>query len=335
LAKGSDTVLKDLATKSLAGARDASAQVALGDAWWKAAESAKANAKADLQSGAAYWYAKALPTLTGLQKTQIEKRVADLAASPGSSKKRFKSRTLEIPLSGDVKLTFRLIPPGTFIMGSPVDEQGRGDDEQQHSVTLTRPYYIGTTEVTNAQWNLIMNTRSSMMTNPPPLDGPKYSLSIDETKRFLDRLNSSPLGQTYRFRLPTEAEWEYACRAGTTTTFPFGDDPALLTQHGWFQQNSGGKLQPVGKLAPNPWGLYDMLGNAREWCSDLYSANTYKQGHQVNPQGGTDGSEYVTRGGYYLTSTSSPQSCRCAYRFKCAAGTSYFDFGLRLVCESP
>jgi formylglycine-generating enzyme required for sulfatase activity len=330
LAKGSDPVLKNLASKCVAGAADAAAQVALGDAWWKAAETAKGNAKADLQSAAVHWYAKALPTLTGLQKTQIEKRVADLAGAPGSSKKRVKARTLEIPFSNDIKVAFRYIPAGTFIMGSPENEPGRNDDEQQHSVTLTRSFYMGITEVTHAQWNTVMNINTSNMINPSDPEWPRHSLSISEARRFIDRLNDSPLGKMYRFRLPTEAEWEYACRAGTTTAYSFGDDPSQITQYGWVDQNSGGKIQKVGKLAPNAWGLYDMHGNVREWCSDLYSSNSHRLGHQVNPQGNTDGSENVIRGGYIH---SSPNNNRCASRNKYNNSSVYYDFGFRLVCE--
>jgi len=147
-----------------------------------------------------------------------------------------------------------LIPPGEFLMGSPAFEDGRGIDETQHKVTLTKPFFMGTTEVTQAQFFRVLRK------NPSKFKAAKHPVEMvtrDEAVEFCARLSDLPAekrtGRVYR--LPTEAEWEYACRAGTTTAYSFGNDQGQLSNYGWWKVNSGGATHPVGLKKPNPWGL--------------------------------------------------------------------------------
>ena len=165
-----------------------------------------------------------------------------------------------------------LIRPGSFIMGSPGNEQDRQSNEgPQHQVTITRDFYIGKYEVTQAQWETVMGSNPSTFSGNP--DYPVDTVTWFDCLEFIQNLNAANLGQ---FRLPTEAEWEYACRAGTTTRFYWGDDPQYqeIKNYAWNWFNSGQTIQPAGLLEPNDWKLHDMSGNGQEWCSDLYGLYT-------------------------------------------------------------
>ena len=171
------------------------------------------------------------------------------------------------------------ISPGTFMMGSPSSEPKRDSDEQQHKVTLTKGVYIGVTEITQSQWKAIMGN------NPSYFKGdnlPVEQVSWNDCQEFIRKLNLQEGGNKYR--LPTEAEWEYTCRAGTTTRFCFGDSESRLGDYAWYSSNSSSKTHPVSRKKPNVWGLYDMHGNVWEWCEDSceYSGgvvtDTYRDG---------------------------------------------------------
>jgi formylglycine-generating enzyme required for sulfatase activity len=197
-----------------------------------------------------------------------------------------------------------LIPAGEFIMSSPETEKDRSPNEgPQHKVRITKPFYMGTTEVTQAQWKAVMGN------NPSEFQGddlPVETVSRDDCQEYLKKLSANE-GKAYR--LPTEAEWEYACRAGSTTRFYSGDDDQALYGVGWYNGNSGDKPHPVGQKKPNAWGLYDMHGNLWEWCEDGYGE--YPNGDQVDPTGPAQGAECVLRGGSWLNDSG---DCRSATR---------------------
>ena len=158
-------------------------------------------------------------------------------------------------------------PPGTFIMGSPHDEPGRFADEEQIEVELTRGFWIARTQLTQKVWKEVMGNNPSNFNGE---DRPVESVSWNDCQDFLKVLNESYPVEGFEFRLPTEAQWEYACRAGTTTAFFFGDDPSQLGDYAWYAENSNWETHPVAQKLPNPWGLYDMHGNVWERCQDLY-----------------------------------------------------------------
>ena len=202
----------------------------------------------------------------------------------------YKTITIEIPnLPEDLMpLEMIMIPAGTFTMGSdPFEEDRRDDEGPQHQVTIRNSFYLGKYEITQGQWTALMG--SNPMNESNKMDNAVAGLSWDDCQAFIQPMNA--LGQG-TFRLPTEAEWEYACRAGTTTRFYWGDDPlySLLSQYG-----GGLSAGLVGQKAPNAWGLFDMSGNAAEWCQDL--SGPYSAEHQVDPQGPLSGSAHIFRGG--------------------------------------
>jgi formylglycine-generating enzyme required for sulfatase activity len=176
-------------------------------------------------------------------------------------------------------------------------------------VTLTKPFYIGVYEVTNAQWKRVMGTVPSRWKGA---DLPVGNVGWDDANEFCRRLSALPeekqAGRVYR--LPTEAEWEYACRAGTTTKWSFGDDESRLGDYAWFDGNSGNGTHPVGKKKPNAWGLFDMHGNVTEWCNDWLG--DYAKGAVTDPQGPSQGSHRVYRGGSWLYTAG---DCRSAFRW--------------------
>ena len=211
-----------------------------------------------------------------------------------------------------IEYAFRWCPAGSFTMGSPEDEPGRYDNETQHSVTLTRGFWMLETEVTQAMWESVMGTsirqqrdkgNTSWSLDGEGSDYPIYYVSWEECRSFCEKL-SEKLGLTVS--LPTEAQWEYACRAGTTGAYA-GD----LGEMGWYDSNSGSKTHPVGQKKPNAWGLYDMHGNVWEWCQDWYDYDYYTESPTSDPTGPNSGSLRVNRGGCWYFNA---QYCRSASR---------------------
>ena len=265
--------------------------------------------------------------------------------------------------SGAKPLEMVLLQPGTFTMGSPTDERGRVASEGKelewppHEVTLTKGFYLGKFEVTQAQWEAVMGNNPSTDSSQAQSYGtcgvgddyPVYSVSWDDCQTFIDNLNGMELGT---FRLPTEAEWEYACRAGTDTRFSFGDAPEctykgdaykkagyseLADRYMWWAGNNTYRgnvfgAKEVGLKSANPWGLHDMHGNVYEWCSDWWEYPSDLD-PQVDPQGPTSGSDHLLRGGYWLRNA---QHCRSAFRGFYSPDNAYNYFvGLRLLREFP
>ena len=192
-------------------------------------------------------------------------------------------------------------------MGSPASEPGRDDDEKRHEVTLTKGFYLQTTEVTQGQWKRVLGSNPSNFKNCGD-DCPVENVSWNDCREFIAELNRMEGGNKYR--LPTEAEWEYACRAGSKG--PFDRD---VDAEAWYDGNSGGKTHRAGEKEPNAWGLYDMHGNVWEWCQDWLG--DYPSGVVTDPTGPTSGSDRVLRGGGW---GGSARYCRSADRVQDCAG---------------
>jgi formylglycine-generating enzyme required for sulfatase activity len=216
----------------------------------------------------------------------------------------------EIINSIEIKLV--LIPNGTFMMGSPIEEEGRYDNEVQHKVTISRDYYLGATEVTQGQYEKVMGTNPSkfqkqVILNKDSSMYPVEKVSWEDAVSFCKRLSELPDEKTAGrvYRLPTEAEWEYACRAESETSFHFGGSSKLSDDFAWFG-NSNKQTHPVGQKKPNAWGLYDMHGNVFEWCGDWF--NEYPKGAVSDPTGPKEGVLRVFRGGSWQFGAASGRS---------------------------
>jgi len=230
-----------------------------------------------------------------------------------------KKETITLDLGGGAKMTLVAIKAGKFTMGSPASEPGRFRDETQKSVTIDKDFYMGESEVTQAQWKAVMGTT--------PWKGKKYVkegdaypatfVSWDDAQAFMEKV-SKLTGK--KVRLPSEAEWEYACRAGTTTAYSFGDSDRNLSDYAWWggmTDDGNAKNEQyaheVKTKKPNSWGLYDMHGNVWEWCEDRYDATSR-----------------VLRGGcWYLT----PEYCRSANRRRITPGYRNYHNGFRVVLD--
>lgn len=216
------------------------------------------------------------------------------------------------------------IKAGTFSMGSPADEPGRdGDEGPRHSVTLTRDFWIGQYPVTQEQYERIIGSNYSKFRGP---QHPAEMVLREEAMAFCQKLSESE-GDNYA--LPTEARWEYACRAGSDDPYFFGKDPELLPQFAWYADNACETTHPVGLKRPNPFGLYDVYGNVWEWCLDLWYEPGYSADNAVDPLG-TTGWTHVLRGGCFY---SRPQALRSAKRFGYQS-QRFHSVGFRVVCEA-
>ncbi|MEO5347440.1 MAG: formylglycine-generating enzyme family protein [Magnetococcus sp. YQC-9] len=200
-------------------------------------------------------------------------------------------------ITNGIGMELQWIPAGSFLMGSDptVDKQAVATEQPVHAVEISQPFYLGKFEVTQAQWQLIMGYNQSAFQGP---NLPVETVSWPQIQQFFQRLNEKE--RTTSYRLPTEAEWEYAARAGSRTIRPWGDGIEEMEKHAWFGYDQGNALRhthPVGKLAPNAWGLYDMLGNVWEWVADKYDHRYYTQSPSRDPRGGEHGEDRVVRGG--------------------------------------
>ena len=248
----------------------------------------------------------------------------------------------EISLPDGESLTMVLVPPGEFLMGSSeeqllpllhavedVNESFESSqiisEGPQHRVCITRPFYLSRYEVTQAQWVAVMGENPSEFADRP--SHPVERVAWDETEAFLTQLTATDAGDRLSFRLPTEAEWEFACRAGTTSTWWFGDDEAAIDQHAWHRGNSGRETHPVGQWPANPWGLHDLHGNVWELCVDAFGY--FPDSLAVDPVGSGDDEIRVMRGGAWLHI---PRYCRSAKRQIYKVGNDPLsNIGLRLA----
>ena len=259
----------------------------------------------------------------GAALESIARELKKLGAPPAPARvSRPAGRTLTLNLGKGVTMKLVLIPAGKFVMGSPESEKDRKDREgPQRQVTISRAFYMGVTEVTQAQYEAVTGKNPSRFRSP---QNPAERISRKDAMAFCEALSK----KTRRaVRLPTEAQWEYACRAGTKTRFGFGNDDKSLDAHGWCIANSGGKTHPVAGKKPNAWGLYDMHGNVWERCADRY-ADSYANAKTADPKGPAAGNFGVLRGGswYYK-----PKDCRAATRCKGNAGHRNGLDGFRVV----
>jgi len=263
------------------------------------------------------WGAATSYTHTGLTNGTtyyyVVTAVNDYGESDESSEVNTTPSSTSSAYTNSLGMSFQLIPAGTFTMGSPLDEAGRDDDETQHQVTLTQ-FYIQTTEVTQNQWITVMGSNPSSFSGCS--DCPVEQVSWNDVQTFITNLNNQGEGI---YRLPTEAEWKYAARAGSTTAFANGDITyyadmieckydSNLDAMGWYCYNSS-STQSVGQKDPNAWGLYDMHGNVYEWCEDWYG--TYPLSSVTDPTGPLSGSYRVFRGAGWWNYA---RYCRSAYR---------------------
>ena len=245
----------------------------------------------------------------------------------------------EKTITNSIGMKLVLIPAGEFMMGSPESDEFAADDEMpQHRVRITKPFYLGVYEVTQKQYEQVMHT------NPSRFGGdwrrPVESVSWDDAVEFCRRLSNK---EPREYRLPTEAEWEYACRAGSTTRFSWGDSDSesVMKDFCWYSCNAyewswtiphaaETGTQPVGQKRPNAWGLHDMHGNVFEWCKDWYDRDYYGRSSPSDPQGPSAGSYRVNRGGGWRNRST---LCRSAERYWSSAGIQDSIQGFRVACS--
>jgi formylglycine-generating enzyme required for sulfatase activity len=234
-----------------------------------------------------------------------------------------------------------LIPGGTFAMGDK-DEP----DAPPHEVTVS-PFYMDKHLVTQAQYQKAMGDNPSRWkAETNPVESVRWSDAVKfcNARSKVEGLEPCYNLETWEcnfdasgYRLPTEAEWECACRAGAKTAYFFGDSPSQLADYAWFETNSGGHPQPVGQKKPNPWGLYDICGNLWQWCNDFYGVEYYAQSPGKDPRGPKEGDTKVVRGGAWKFSG---DNCRCGYRYNENPGYvdvcfGYDIYGFRCVRNAP
>jgi len=227
-------------------------------------------------------------------------------------------------VTNSIGMQFVLIPAGSFRMGGDKNlEQADDHENPRHMVKITNAFYMGIYQVTQAQWSEVMPN------NPSEFKGdvrPVERVSWHDVQAFIQKLNTQEATDTYR--LPTEAEWEYAARAASKSAYCFGGDTASLSQYAWYDKNSGGETHPVGQLKPNAWGLYDMHGNVHEWVQDWFDRNYYSQSPSASPKGPASGLAKALRGGDW---GSEDWYCRCASRSLGSPDRRSNRLGFRLI----
>lgn len=318
LAEGSDEKLAALAQRDLQAPGNAGDRLRLADQWWQIGEQAPPRTRAAARLRAARWYQQTLPSLTGLERTRVQQRLTQTALDEQAGTSGTSPLTRAAPaqrlvlLPGGASLRLKWIPAGAFLMGPP----GRA-----HEVALSRPFYLATTEVTVAQWNALrpQNPRPA----DQPGDAPAAGVSWEECQEFVAALNQLPAETPLAARLPTEAQWEYACRAGASSHYNFGDNTQNLAEYAWF---GGDSLHRVAQKRPNDWGLFDLHGNVWEWCQDRWGE--YPPTAQVDPPGIDWGDRRVLRGGGFR---SREEECRCHHRHSDLPKHGRHDYGFRVL----
>ena len=264
----------------------------------------------------------ALFKTTGSSPAQVESVTAVATSETTSLDTTTDSPRLTDEFTNKIGMRFKLIPAGEFLMGTPGSQPGVDNNESpQHRVKISTPFHMAVHEVTQGQFEKVMGR------NPSEFKGttrPVDNVSWDDAVEFCTKL--SKMDTRFFCRLPTEAEWEYACRAGTTTPYSCGD--RLTSLYAWSQDDGDAGTHPVGKLQPNAWGLYDMHGNVWEWCLDYYDAEYYVASPKTDPAGFATGSDRTVRGGGWADTN---WTCRSAYRYKAASDKRSRYIGFRVV----
>ena len=250
------------------------------------------------------------------------------------------AKELKLDIGNNVSIKLVLIPAGKFLMGSPGTEKGRQPGEgrppgtwvngnSQIEVTISKPFYMGITHVTVDQYAQFVKDTGQTHREPQfkqTGNHPVVMVDRNDASAFCTWL-SKKTGKTVV--LPTEAQWEYACRAGTQTVYYFGDDPSKLGDYAWYDHNSGGMTHPVGLKKPNVWGLYDMHGNVRQWCADFGTYRGYENANAAtDPTGPKNGDFYAMRGGFFNSDSS---GCRSACRGRGSIQGGIVEDGFRVV----
>jgi formylglycine-generating enzyme required for sulfatase activity len=227
-------------------------------------------------------------------------------------------------ITNSIGVELVLIPAGSFRMGGDKKlEQAEDHETPRHIVKISKTFYMGKYEVTQSQWSEIMNNNPSEFKDDIR---PVERVSWNDVQEFIQKLNNKE--ETIKYSLPTEAEWEYAARADTESTYCFSGDIQILSQYAWYRKNSAGKTHPIGQLKPNAWGLYDVHGNVHEWCQDWFDRNYYSQSPSNSPLGPSSGLAKVSRGGDW---GSEDWYCRCASRSLSSPNRRSNRLGFRLV----
>jgi formylglycine-generating enzyme required for sulfatase activity len=262
--------------------------------------------------------------LEGYEHQQLE-----LQPVPGETESVAITMSRLPTITNSIGMRLQLIPAGEFLMGSAdSDREAPAEEKPQHRVRITEPFYLAICEVTQSQWEQVMGSNPSQFKGP---DHPVERVSWEDCQKFIRRLNNLPGERGGVYRLPTEAEWEYACGAGSTTVYSFGYSADLLGDYAWYRGNSGRRTHPVGQKRPNAWGLHDMHGNVWEWCQDWHDSGYYRSSPLDDPQGPTGGSNRVYRGGSW---DNTARHCRSANRDRSQPSFRFNDLGFRLACSS-
>ncbi len=254
----------------------------------------------------------------------------DAAAAKAHQEAWAKHLGVEVETVNSIGIKLAFIPAGEFLMGSPDgDSDARNHEKPQHTVRITKPIYLGVTEVTQEQYEQVMGT------NPSHFKGaqlPVEKVSWEDAVEYCRKLSELPAEQSTGrvYRLPTDAEWEYACRAGSRTKWSFGDTESSLGEYAWYGDTSDNKTHPVGTKKTNAWGLYDMHGNVWEWSSDWW-LRYYTTTAVSDPTGPATGSYRVIRGGSWISSAG---RCRSAIRSGSTPDYRFSHLGFRLAFSS-
>ena len=266
------------------------------------------------------------------RSTVVPSSTGPVTPAPVSGPVPVGTTPLEV-ITNSIGMKLALIPAGDFLMGSPDSDMSKSPDEiPQHRVRITRPFYLGVCPVTQAEYERVMGVNPSNFKYAGPT-APVEKVSWEDAQEFCRRLSelSAELEAGRVYRLPTEAEWEYACRAGSQTVYSFGGSAASLGDYAWYKGNSNNTTHAVGQKRANAWGLYDMHGNVWEWCSDWYNRGYYANSPVDDPSRPTAGSRRVGRGGGWLSDAG---LCRSAARLGDTPGFRIFYLGFRLAFSS-